>query len=166
MIVNRGGDGFARIGFHVGIEFLDSGVQAAHDALQLGELFDQFGRQIGLRQQRRFMDDPGANRDTALANVLAHPTAYPLYPQHLVVVAAQVFLEGDVLQPRRPLAQGMLLVSLPEEAGVVKTRTQHALMPMPDDAGRIAVRVQHRQKMWREAASGSLRPQNTFDGRA
>src|ERR1700732_1707095 len=102
------------------------------------------------------MDYPRADRDATLANVLAHPTAHPLYAQHLVVVAAQVFLEGDVLQPRRPLAQGMFLVSLPEETGVVETGAQHALMPMPDDAGGIAVGVQHCQKVRRETAPGVL----------
>ena len=48
----------------------------------------------------------------------------------------------------------MLLVSLPEEAGVVEACPQHALVAVPDDAVGIAVGIQHGQKMRREVAPG------------
>src|SRR5882724_4857440 len=50
----------------------------------------------------------------------------------------------------------MLLVSPPEEAGVVKARPQNSLVPMADDAIGVAVRVEHGQKMRRQTAPGIL----------
>src|SRR4029077_1464669 len=50
-------------------------------------------------------------------------------------------------QPLCPLAQGMLLVSLPEKTGVVETRPQHPFMAVADDALRIAIGVQDSEKV-------------------
>ena len=105
-------------------------------------------------RQRGLVHDAGADRDAALRESSRNPAAQPLHPQRLVVVAAQVFLEGHVLEPRDPLAQRMLLVGLPEEAGVVEAGPQHALVAVANEAVGIAVGVQHSQKVRRELALG------------
>ena len=87
------------------------------------------------------------------------PTAQPLHAQRLLVIAAQVFLEGHVLEPDRALAQGMLLIGLPEEARIVEAGTQHAFMSVANDALRIAIGVQHGEKMRQQLAA------RIFDGK-
>src|ERR1700687_1179348 len=99
------------------------------------------------------MDNAGSNRNPSLANDFAQPATQPLHPQNFVEVAAEVLLEGDVLQPAGALPQGMLLVSLPEEASVVEAGPQHAFVPVADDAVAVGIGVEHRQKMGRKAAS-------------
>src|SRR5438105_3407558 len=65
----------------------------------------------------------------------------------LLVIAAQVFLKGNVLQPCGALPKRVLLVCLPEEARVVEAGSQDTLVAMPDDAVWIAIGVQYSQKI-------------------
>ena len=65
----------------------------------------------------------------------------------LVVVAAQIFLEGNVAQQLDALAQGLLLVGLPEKAGIVKAGAQNAFVAVADQSIGIAGRVEHREEM-------------------
>ena len=85
------------------IKLLNPGVESADDALQLGKFLYQFRSQIGFGQARRLVNHARTHCHSILANDFAHPAGYSLHSQHLVVVAAQVFLEGDVLQPQRAL---------------------------------------------------------------
>ena len=55
-----------------------------------------------------------------------------LHAHGLVVVAAQILLEGHRLQHRHALAQRNLLVGVPEEARVVEAGAQHALIAVAD----------------------------------
>ncbi len=120
------------IGLHALIKLLHTRVQAADNSLQFGELLDQFRGQIGFRQQCRFVDYAGPNRHTALLHDLGQPTGHVLHTHRLVVVAAKVFLEGDVAQQLDALAEGLLLVRLPEKPRIVEARPQNPFVAVPD----------------------------------
>ena len=154
MIVNRVRDRQPGRFGQVWIELLHSGVESANDALQLGKFLYQFRGQISLCQTCGLVNHAGADRHSVLANDFAHPTGDALNPQRLVVIAAQIFLESDILQPLHSLPQRMLLVGLPEEARIVETGPQHAFMAVSYDAVGIAVGIQHGEKMWKELAAG------------
>ena len=55
--------------------YLNARVQSADDPLQFGELFHQFRSQVGLRQARSLVNDPGPNNYLILFENLAEPTA-------------------------------------------------------------------------------------------
>ena len=135
---------------------LHSRVQATHNSLQLREFFYQLGREISFRQAGRLMHNPWTNRHTALSHDLRKPTTKPLHAQGFLVVAAQIFLKGDVLEQLYPFSQRNFLIRLPEETRIVETCSQHALMPMPNDAFGIAIGVQNGKKMRRQLAIGVL----------
>ncbi len=54
-------------------------------------------------------------------------------------VAAQLFLEGDLLQQGSALGQRSPLIELIEEARIVEAGPQHALIPMPDGVFRVGI---------------------------
>ena len=120
--------------------------------MQLSEFFHQFGREVSFGQTSRLVNNSRPHLDSVLTNAFAQPTAQALHPQRLFVIAAKIFLEGDVLQPRNPLAQRMLLVGLPEKACVVEAGAQHTLVAMTNQPVGIAVRIQHRQKIRQQVA--------------
>ena len=98
------------------------------------------------------MHDSRSNLYSIVADDFAQPTAQTLHPQRFLVVAAQVLLKGDVLQPLHPLAQRMLLIGLPEKAGIVETGAEHPLVSMANDAFRVRVSVEHGQEMRQQFA--------------
>ena len=122
------------VGLHVLIELLHARVKTADNSLQFGEFLDQFRGQIGFRQQRRFVDYAGSNRHAALLHRLRQPTGHVLHAQRLVVVAAEIFLERDIAQQLDALAEGLLLVRLPEKAGIVEAGAQNAFVAVADQA--------------------------------
>ena len=87
------------------------------------------------------MDDSCADFASALINAFAKPAGQPLRPQSLFVVAAQIFLEGNIFKPLKPFAQGMLLICLPKETGIVEAGAQDTFVSVANDALRIAVGV-------------------------
>ena len=117
---------------HDRVELLHPRIQAADDALQLGELLHQLGRQVGLAEQAGLEDDARTHRAARTANRFRDQAAQFLHAKGLVEVAAQVFLEGDGLQHLHALAQRNFLVGLPEEARVVEAGAQHALVAVPN----------------------------------
>ena len=129
-------------------------VEPADDALQLGELLHQLGRQIGLAQVRGLEDDAGTNRAACAANGFADQTAQLLHATGLVVVAAEVLLEGHRLQHRHAIAQRDLLIGLPEKARIVEAGAQHALVAVANEAVGIAVGVEHGEEMRQQLAVG------------
>ncbi len=129
-------------------------VQAADDALQLGELLHQLGRQVGLCTAAPALKTmPGRTVPPALRMVFADQAAQPLHAQRLVEVAAQIFLEGHRLQHLHAIAQRNLLVGFPEEAGVVEAGAQHALVAVADEPVGIAVGVQHGEEVRQQLAA-------------
>ena len=97
---------------------------------------------------------PGRTAPPALRIVFADQAAQLLHAPGLVVVAAQVFLEGHRLQHLHALAQRDLLIGLPEEARVVEAGAQHALIAMTNEAVGIAVGVEHGEEMRQQLAVG------------
>src|SRR5260221_7405890 len=93
------------------------------------------------------MHDSRTHLDSTLTNFFAKPAGQPLHPQRLFVISAEVSLERNVLQPRNPFAQRMLLIGLPEKACVVKPSAQHAFVAVANQTLRIAVRIQDSKKM-------------------
>src|SRR4029077_21179475 len=142
VIVNRVGDRKARRLRQTWIELLSPRVQSADDPLQFGELFHQFGSQVGLRQAGSVMNDAGPHSYLILLENLAEPTAQPLHTLGLVEVAAEIFLEGDVPEQIEAFKQRFLLISLPEESGIVKARPQNAFIALTDESVGIAVGVE------------------------
>ena len=136
----------------IGIELLRPGVEAADNALQFGEFLYQFGGEIGLGEQGGLVHHAGANRQPVLLDGFREPTGEALHAQSLFVVAAEVFLEGDVLQQPDAIEQSLLLVGLPEKAGVVEAGAQYALIAVADQAIGIAGGIEHRQKMRQQLA--------------
>ena len=68
-------------------------------------------------------------------------TRQPLRADGLVVVTAEIFLEGHMLEQFQPVAQRLFLVRLPEEARVVEARPQNALIPMLDGTVAVSIRI-------------------------
>ncbi len=132
MVVDRVGNRQTRGLGERGIELLHARIEATDNALQFGELFHQFRREIGLSQARSFVDHAWANGYAILLQDLAQPTAQALDTLGLVVVAAEIFLESDMLQGIETFQQRFLLVRFPEEARIVEARAQHSFIAVPD----------------------------------
>ena len=98
MVVDCVRNGESRRFRQAGIKLLDAGVKPADNALQFRELFHQFRCKISLRQARGFVDHAWAHSHAALLQELAQPTAQPLHSLRLFVIAAKIFLEGNVPQ--------------------------------------------------------------------
>ena len=128
-------------------------VETADDALKLGKFLDQLGRKIGLGQQRSLEHNPRPDRRAAVADQFRHQAAELLHPASLVVVTAEIFLEGHRLQHVDALSQADFLVSLPEETGVVEAGAQYPFIAVTNETVRIAVGIQHREKMWQQLAA-------------
>ena len=71
MIVDGSRNFQLHIRLHVLVELLHSRIQTADNSLQFGEFLDQFRGQIGLGQQRSFVDYTGSNRHPVLFHRLA-----------------------------------------------------------------------------------------------
>ena len=114
-----------------------AGVIAAHDALQLRELADHAGDEVGLGKLRRAVRDFGigaGDQRRQIGRQLAHPA-------NLVGQRAQLRMEGDVGQRRQAGGQRVLAVLVPEEFGIRQPGAQHALIAADDD--RSAIRWLH-----------------------
>src|ERR1051326_370419 len=94
------------------------------------------------------------NRQAVLLENFAEPTTQPLHSLSLVVIAAEILLEGHVFQQVQPLQQRLLLIRFPEEARIVEARAQHALVAVPDEALWIAFSVEDGQEVRQQLALG------------
>ena len=129
-------------------------VESADDALEFGELLDQFGGEIALGHERGFVDHAGTVRGIDAGDDGADEAAEVLGADGLVVVAAQLLLEGDRLEHGHAVLEGELLVGVPEEARVVEAGAQDALIAVADDGFALGVGngVEHGEKVRREFA--------------
>jgi hypothetical protein len=104
-------------------------VVAAHDALQLGELADHVGQQVGLGQQRgavgqvgRPARSPPSCSPMARAMARTRSTRSPWRAQLAVV--------DHLGQARHARGQRLLAVLVEEELGVGQARAHHALVAL------------------------------------
>ena len=72
----------------------------------------------------------------------------------LFEIRAELGLKGDVRQIGYAVGQLLLLIGVPEEAGVVEAGAQHALVAAAHQAFGIAIGVHHRDELRRELAVG------------
>ncbi len=92
---------------------LERRVIAAHEALQLGELADHLGREVGLGQPRRLLGQRRVRAD--MRGDLPRQRGDAL---HALALSAELLVEADGVQLLEPLLELHGLVRLPEEAGV------------------------------------------------
>src|SRR5271155_490668 len=130
------------------------GVEAAYDALKLGELLHELSSEICLRkansgQQRRSVEICASLRDN-----ICQAVGNAKVRLGLVVIASQVLLEGHRLQHVDAVCQRNFLVDGPEESCIVESGPQHAFVAVADDfVGMLfGLSVQHGQKVRSEFA--------------
>ena len=125
-----------------------SRVVGAHDALQLGELTDHAGGQIGLGQPR----GGPSSIPVGAGNVLAEPGRKRPEPVQPVADGPQLGVEDDRRQRRYPAAEALLAVLIPEEFSIGKARGEHPLVAAgyPLEGLRRALPVGHRDKERRQ----------------
>ena len=87
---------FNRIG-HSRTQPVVERVVTAHGALQLGELADHVGHQIGLGQQRGLI---GLLRQISAAELLADGLGNGAHPRHALALGAELVVVDDFVQPR------------------------------------------------------------------
>ena len=111
---------------------LGAGVVVAHQALQLGELADHLGQEIGLGEPRRALRllDVGADQRRQLA-------ASRSMRSMRSALRAELLVEDDVLELRQPLFERRLQIGLVEELRIRQPRADDALVA--GDDGRAAV---------------------------
>ena len=131
-------------------------VEAADDALQFGELLYQFGGQIALGHERSLVHDALTQRGIKLAHRGAELAAEMLRAGGLVIVTAELLLEGDRLEHGHAILERELLIGIPEEARVIEAGTQNALIAVAHDGFALGVghRVEHGEEMGREFSAG------------
>ena len=108
------------------------GIIAAHHALKLREFTHHAGGQIRLGQERGAASmrrvSPHQRRNLARQHFDA---AYPL------TLAAELGVEGDVVQRRDTIRQPRLTIQIPEMPRIGKARPQHALIARDDRSATI-----------------------------
>src|SRR3954466_2879698 len=67
-------------------------------------------------------------------------------------ITAEVLVERNRLQRLDSVLQGMFLINVPEEAGVIEARAQDALITVTDQAVGVLVGVDDGEKVGRECA--------------
>ena len=144
LIVDGDGDFF---GFALGAR-----VETADDALKFGEFLDEFGGEIGFREQR------GALR-VGLAAEFVSPTQCH-HPLGLLEIAAEFGLEGDVGEIVHAVGELLFLIGVPEEAGVVEAGAQHAFIAVTDQALGIAIGVGDRDELRVRACRPAFPPRS------
>ena len=115
MLGNGAGNGFGFTGL--------AGVVAADDAFELGELEHHVGDQVGLGQCGGARGGVGIR-----AQGFGQRGGQGFQATGLVGIAAESFLEGDLVESFAELGQRLLAVLLPEEQGVFQARADHAFV--------------------------------------
>ena len=127
-----------------------AGVDAPHDPLQLGELADHVGGQVGLGEAG------GAGRVTdrggRAERVAGHGGGQLLDAAGLVQIAADLRVEPQRVETVEARVEGRAAVRLPEEPGVPQPRHEHALGVAGDRRHVVLRDVGHREEVLGEAA--------------
>ena len=134
MICNRFGD--------IGRFTIVLGVIAAHDALQLRELANHIGYEVGLGQLSRTRYVGGVSADG-----VADLRGEILYAQQTIQLCTQFVVIDHIAQFGDTRCQRLLAILREEEAGVRQTWANHALVAA-DDVLRIGhLHVRHNQEL-------------------
>ncbi len=123
----------------------DARVDAAHQALQLGELADHVGRQVRLGEPRGFRRRLRHGRIRA-ERLARDPLRERLDPLRLFLVGPELLVEQQRAEPVDPRLERRLAVGLPEESRVAQTRGHHALGVARDRPLVVGLGVDHREK--------------------
>ena len=107
-------------------------VVAAHHALQLGELADHAGHQVGLAEQRR-----GARQGRAGVHQWGDMPGQCLQPEGPVALATQFRMERHVVELGDTACQPRLAVEVPEMPRIGETGTQHPLVARDADGAAV-----------------------------
>ncbi len=156
LIVDGLADGLGRTLGKVHALGLMNEVEAADDALEFGELLYQLGGEIALGHERGFVNHAGTVLGMKFDDGGADEAAQMLRAGRLVIVAAELLLEGDRLEHGHAILEGELLIGVPEEARVVEAGAQDALIAVAHDGFAFGVGdgVEHGEEVWREFAVG------------
>ena len=100
-------------------------VDAAHGALQLGQLAHHVGGQVGFAQPSRFGRVIGEVR--AAQDVGADPARQLLHARGLFLVGAQLLVEQHGAEPLDVIGERLLAIGVVEEPRIPQPRGQHAL---------------------------------------
>jgi hypothetical protein len=124
-------------------------VVAAHDALQLGELADHVGQQVGLGQAR---GDIGVVRQLVAAQLRADHLGDGAHALDALALRAQLVVVHDLGQAGDARLQRLLAVLVEEELGIGQARAHHALVAADDRAGVLRADVADHQELVGELA--------------
>ena len=125
-------------------------VDPAHRALELGQLADHVGREVGLGQPAGLpRERRGAGRRQHL---LRHPPRQRLDPQRLGAVAAHPLVEEHGVEARQVILERRPAVRVPEEPRVAQPGHQRALEVPRDRPGVVGLGVDDGQERRQQAA--------------
>ena len=117
---------------------MGAGVKASDDTLQFGEFLHHVGGEVSLEQFG------GAGCGVGIGSRCRCDILYQCYhADGLFKVGTELGLERDVLQIGHAIGQFLPLIHLPEKAGVVEARAEHAFVAQADQAIGIAADVHH-----------------------
>jgi hypothetical protein len=139
MLLNRQGD--------LGVEAVVLGVEPPHVALQLGELADHQGQEVGLGQGARLERHERVRAEQARQGLRQGADALLL-----VGHGAQALHPAHLHQALAVLGQGRLAVFSVEELRVVEPRGEHPFVAFSDERGVAEGVVAHGQDHVRELA--------------
>ena len=120
-------------------------VDAAHDALQLGELANHVARQVGFREPCRFRRRRRGLRVGA-ERVARDPFRELLDPLGLRLVGPELLVEQQRVEAADARLERVLPIFFPEEARVAQPRRDDALGVARDGALVVGLGVDHREK--------------------
>ena len=128
-------------------------VDAPHDTLQLRELPDHVGRQVGLREHR---GAPGrGSRGGPAEDIAGDPLRQVRRPLRLGPVAAEPLVEEQGVEPVEPVLEPLRPIRIPEEARVAEPGHEDALGVVRDAGDVVSRRVGDGQKVRQQRAAGA-----------
>ena len=135
-------------------------VDAAHHALQHGELDDHLAHEVGLGQARRRAQRLGERRRGTVAAAAGACGAgpggqtghQPLQAVRLVGQRAELLVEHHVAEPVGHGLEALGDVAVVGELGVVEPAFEHALVAARDEVGRRGIGVAHVEERRQQAA--------------
>ena len=166
MLAHGRGDGVA--------EAAGLGVDAAHHALQHGELDDHLAHEVGLGQARGRAQRLGERRRRAVAAGAGacgagpggQPGHQPLQAVRLVGQRAELLVEHHVAEPVGHRVEALGDVAVVGELGVVQAAVEHALVAVRDERGRRGIGVAHVEERRQQAAVARRAPGSSAGGSA
>ena len=115
---------FNRVG-HLGRQAVVERVVAPHDALQLGELADHVGHQIGLGELGRLVS---LRRQRSAAELLADGLGNRAHACHALALRAELVVINHFVQAGHARGQRFFAVLVEEKFSVGQARAHHALV--------------------------------------